>query len=93
VKNIIAFCGIDCTDCDALKATKENNNVKRKEIAESWSKEFGHEMKPEEINCDGCLSIDGRHIGYCNICEIRKCGAEKEVENCAHCVDYKCEKT
>jgi hypothetical protein len=25
-------------------------------------------------------------------CEIRKCGKEKGVINCAHCSDYACEK-
>lgn len=89
---ILAFCGIDCTDCDAFKATQQNNDVKRKEIAASWSKEFGHEIKPGEINCDGCLTEVGRHINYCSMCEIRKCGIEKEVENCAYCKEYKCDK-
>ena len=92
MERIIAFCGIDCTDCDAFKATQENNSAKKKELAESWSKQFGHEIRPEEINCDGCLTKVGRHINYCSICEIRKCGMEMEVENCAYCIDYKCEK-
>jgi len=89
---IIAFCGINCTDCDAFLATREDDDAGRRKVAVEWSKEFGHEIKPEEINCDGCLSIDGRHISYCGTCEIRKCGMEKGVENCAYCVDYKCEK-
>ena len=50
------------------------------------------EIKPEDINCDGCVVADGRHIAYCGMCEIRKCGMEREVENCAHCADYACEK-
>jgi len=92
MSKMIAFCGIDCTECKALIATQKNDNTMRREIAEEWSKEFGHEIKPEEINCDGCLTLEGRHINYCNICEIRKCRIEKDVENCAYCVDYKCEK-
>jgi hypothetical protein len=92
MSKIIAYCGIVCTDCEAFAATQKNDNAKRKELAAAWSKEFGHEVKPEEINCDGCLSFDGRHINYCNVCEIRKCGMEKDVENCAYCIDFKCEK-
>ena len=92
MNKMIAYCGIVCTDCEAFTATQKNDNAKRKELAEAWSKEFSHEIKPEEINCDGCLSFDGRHISYCNVCEIRKCGIEKDVENCAGCVEYKCEK-
>ena len=92
MKKMVAFCGITCTDCKAFIATQENDDAKRKDIAETWSKAFGREIKPDEINCDGCLNIDGRHIGYCDICEIRKCGMEKDVKNCAYCVDYKCQK-
>jgi len=92
MERIVAFCGLICTDCKALIATRENDDAKRREVAEAWSKAFGREIKPEEINCDGCLTMDGRHINYCNICEIRKCGMEKGVENCAYCVDYNCEK-
>jgi len=89
---IIAFCGIDCAECKAFIATQENSDARRREVAEEWSKAFGHEIKPEEINCDGCLVRDGRHINYCSMCEIRKCGIEKGVENCAYCIDYNCEK-
>lgn len=89
---MIAYCGINCSECKAYIATKQNDDSLRKQIAETWSKELGIEMKIEDINCDGCLVTDGKHINYCNICEIRKCGTQKGVENCAFCVEYSCEK-
>ncbi len=89
---MIAFCGIDCGECKALIATQKNDDVMRKTVAEEWSKAFGHEIDPSNINCVGCLKRDGPHIDYCNVCEIRKCGVEKEAENCAHCISYKCDK-
>ena len=92
MERMVAFCGLVCTDCKAFIATQENDDAKRRDVAEAWSNLFGREIKPEEINCDGCLTRDGRHINYCNICEIRKCGIEKGVRNCGYCVDYKCEK-
>ncbi|KUK85724.1 MAG: Uncharacterized protein XE03_1924 [candidate division TA06 bacterium 34_109] len=61
-------------------------------MAELWSKEFNSEIKPEDINCDGFLEKSGRLFNYCQVCEIRKCGQEKEVKNCAYCDDYACEK-
>ncbi len=91
MKKMVAFCGIVCSECKAFIATQENDDVKRREVAEAWSKAFGKEMKTEDINCDGCLTKGGQHIGYCNICEVRKCGMKKGVENCAYCVDYNCE--
>jgi len=92
MNELIAFCGIDCSECKAFVATQKNDNSMRKAVAEEWSKAFGHEMKPAEINCVGCVAKKGSHINYCSICEIRKCGSEKDVENCAYCADYKCEK-
>jgi aerobic-type carbon monoxide dehydrogenase small subunit (CoxS/CutS family) len=38
------------------------------------------------------LAKEGRHINHWNVCEIRKCGMEKGVKNCAYCIDYSCQK-
>lgn len=92
MEKIIAFCGEVCTDCPAFIATQNDDNAKRKETAELWSKKYNHDFKPEDINCDGCLSETGKVVGYCNICEIRKCGQEGGVVNCAYCQDYACDK-
>ena len=92
MEKIIAYCGLDCGICPAYVATINDDNDARAKVAEQWGKEFGMEIKPEDVNCDGCLSKDGRKIGYCNVCEIRQCGVAKAVENCAHCEDYSCEK-
>ena len=89
---MIAFCGLTCTRCPAFLATRSDDDEARRKIAQEWSKEFGADINPEDINCDGCLATDGRHIGYCGMCEIRKCGMDRGVENCAHCADYACEK-
>ena len=92
MEKMIAFCGLTCTDCLAFLATQNDDDAKRKETAEVWSKQFGTDLKSEDINCDGCLSDAGRLFGHCNVCEIRKCGQEKGIENCAHCDEYACEK-
>ena len=89
---MIAFCGLSCTDCPTLPATQKNDDKERKRIAELWSKQYGGDFKPADINCDGCVSKSGRFFKYCNICEIRKCGLTRHVKNCAYCSDYICEK-
>jgi hypothetical protein len=89
---MIAYCGIVCTECPAFVATQQNDDAKRKKVAEIWSKQYKMSVKPEDINCDGCKLEGKRLIGYCNICEIRKCGKQKQVVNCAYCDDYACEK-
>jgi hypothetical protein len=62
------------------------------EVAQQWSKLYNADIKPGDIYCDGCLSEGGYLFSHCNVCELRKCGMEKSVENCAHCPDYACEK-
>jgi hypothetical protein len=88
---MVAFCGLICSKCPAYIATLENDDDARRRIAEQWSKEFNSDIKPEDVNCVGCTVMEGRHIGHCAICEIRKCGIERGVVNCAHCADYACE--
>jgi hypothetical protein len=88
----IAYCGIICSDCPVFVATQNNNDSERQRVAEIFTKQYGTEYKPADINCDGCLSDGQRAFSYCNMCEIRKCGKERHVENCAYCKDYPCEK-
>ena len=88
---LYAFCGLDCSVCPAYVATQKDDLEAKIKLAEQWSKEYSSVIKPEEINCDGC-AVEGRHIGYCGMCEIRICGIKKSVENCAFCDEYKCEK-
>ncbi len=92
MNGMIAFCGINCDGCKALIATKKDDMKMKREIVEEWGKEFGMQLKAEDVNCVGCLVADGPHMNYCSTCEIRKCGTEKKVDNCAYCVEYKCEK-
>ncbi len=89
---IVAYCGIICSDCPTFKATKMDDDAERGRVAKLWTKQYGKEFKMEDINCDGCLTRGQRVFSYCNICEIRKCGRERNVENCAYCEDYACEK-
>jgi hypothetical protein len=92
MEKMIAFCGINCAECPTFLATQEDNDHKREKVAEQWSKDYQMQIKAKDINCDGCLSETGRLFSHCNVCEIRKCGQEKKIENCAHCNEYPCQK-
>jgi len=87
---MIAYCGLNCTKCDAYIATQEDNRVKREETAQKWSKMYKADIKPDQINCHGCRS-DGVKFFHCNVCEIRRCCLSKNVDNCAACQDYICD--
>ena len=92
MKEMIAFCGLGCHECGAFIATQNNDDEKRTEVAELWSKQFNADIKREDINCDGCHSDSGNLFSHCKVCEIRKCGMEESITNCAHCDQYSCEK-
>ena len=89
---ILAYCGIFCSECPAYIATQKNDDQMRAATAKKWSEEFKSDIKPQDINCDGCPSDSKRLFNYCNTCEIRKCAREKKVKNCAYCKDYPCKK-
>jgi hypothetical protein len=93
MEKMIAYCGLVCTDCGAYIATQNNDDEKRRQIAEQWTKAYNHPFQPSDINCVGCIPVAGLHVGHCGMCEIRKCGQEKDVKNCGWCPDYSCEKT
>lgn len=89
---MLGVCGLDCAQCEAYLATINNDQGARVETARKWSKEYGHPMKPEDVNCVGCNN-QGVHIDYRDVCEIRKCGQEKKVSCCKDCREFaSCEK-
>jgi hypothetical protein len=92
MEKVIGYCGIICSECPVLMATQKDDDAERKSVAEIFTRQYGKEYKPEDINCDGCISDSSRIFSYCYVCEIRKCGREKKVKNCAYCPEYPCEK-
>ncbi len=89
---MLGSCGIDCALCPAHIATSRNDDALRAKTAAEWSKMFGSEIKPENINCKGCRTDTGVQIAHCAVCEIRICAEGRKVENCAPCPDYPCGK-
>ena len=90
---ITAYCGLVCTDCPAYIATQADDWAALEAVAAQWREDYdAPDITVESIICDGCLRVDGRHCSHCFECEIRACGVEQRVANCAHCPDYACEK-
>lgn len=86
---MIAYCGLDCSKCDAYLATIENSDIKRMETARKWSKMLRHKIKPEQVNCEGCRS-GGMNFFHCTKCKIRQCCISKNIDHCAACTKYIC---
>ena len=89
---MIAYCGLICTDCPTYLATKNDDDDARAKTAAFYAKEYGFDLKPQDINCDWCLSKGGKLIAYCQSCDIRKCCKGKNLDNCAVCDEQPCDK-
>lgn len=87
---MIAYCGLDCSECPAYVATIKDDDEKRKDLADKWSTEE-FPLKPEDVNCRGCTQKTDV-ISFCGDCDVRECASERGVENCAQCSQYACNK-
>ena len=95
MEEILAYCGLICHSCPIYLTTREKDEEKRHkmrvEIARQIKKIYGTECKTEDIgDCNGCRT-EGERL-FCTDCQIRMCAKEKNIENCAHCDEYACEK-
>lgn len=85
---MIAYCGLVCTDCSAYMATQANDPAAVRRVRDQWRSEYNSpNMTDDDVTCDGCL-VEGLKCGHCAECDIRACGRERGVANCAHCADY-----
>jgi hypothetical protein len=89
---MISYCGLVCSECPAYVAKRRNDDDLRQEAAAQWSKQYDADIKPRDMNCDGCIVRGGEHFTYCNECEVRSCAQERFVDTCAHCPEYSCDK-
>ena len=48
-ENMIAFCGLDCSKCDAYIATRNDNQALREKTAKLWSEMNNVTILPEQI--------------------------------------------
>jgi hypothetical protein len=89
---MIARCGFKCHQCLAFRENNKNLSDQIR-VAKGWSEYFGLDVPPEKIQCNGCLSDDcgGTDFPDKN-CPIRPCVIKKNLENCASCKDYPCQK-
>ena len=93
MKNLIAYCGLDCGTCEARLATINNDDELRKKVAISWSELNGAEITPAMINCVGCR-LKGPKTPFCeSMCPIRQCASGKGFGTCGDCGEMEtCEK-
>ncbi|MCR5347990.1 MAG: DUF3795 domain-containing protein [Bacilli bacterium] len=90
---LIAYCGLNCEECEAYIATMNDDDALREKVAKEWSIANKVEITKEMINCEGCRA-NGKKFLFCDkLCPIRICGKEKSVDTCGECANLKtCEK-
>ena len=81
----IAYCGIDCSKCDAYVATTTNDQELLAKTAKYWSELNGVTITPEALRCEGCRT-DGIKTLYCShMCKIKQCAQAKNYSTCGKC--------
>ena len=92
MRNMIAYCGLDCEKCDAYIATINDDQALREKTAKLWTELNNTPILPEHINCQGCR-MDGIKTVFCDsLCDIRQCALKKDVATCSDCPDIeKCQ--
>ncbi|MBN1260217.1 MAG: DUF3795 domain-containing protein [Anaerolineae bacterium] len=88
MNNMMAYCGLICSNCPAYIATQANDREGLEKAAANWNTE------PDALICDGCkVAGQGRLAAFCSECQIRACAIARGYETCAPCADYEtCEK-
>ena len=89
MERIIAYCGLICNECPIFITTLENDQQKKVELANQYTSE-DYKVTQEDINCCGCTSTGSNVFKFCLECDIRLCGIQKEISNCAYCGEYPC---
>ena len=87
---ILTKCGYRCDLCLAYKSNVEKND-QRDILSDGWKSLYGFRIKPNDIVCEGCVSCDNPDL-IDKACPVRLCVIDKEIENCAFCDEYICEK-
>jgi hypothetical protein len=84
---IISKCGYRCDLCPAYE-TNIKSEADKQRMCDAWAKYCGFEVPPEAIkSCSGCEAGGGDET-----CTVRPCAIEKNVENCAYCEQFGCDK-
>jgi len=90
MEQILSLCGMHCDLCMAYRPNIEGHPENRQILSDGWHKYFGFRIPPEEIVCGGCFP-DGKS-NLDNECKVKPCVTARELENCAECDEYNCEK-
>jgi len=91
METVFGVCGLECSNCPAFIACKNNDQELRVKTAKQWSEWYKSDITPDDINCIGCMGKGEPKVKHCSECEVRTCAIDKGVSICADCENYSCE--
>ncbi len=86
----LSYCGFRCDLCLAYRPNIEKHPDSAQSLSDGWHTYFGFRIPPEKIICEGCRSQSLTTLD--SECPVRPCANSRQVENCAACEGYICEK-
>jgi hypothetical protein len=97
MNKMISYCGLSCDACPIRLATIEKDEsikqILKASIVRECFEKYAMNLQLKDItDCDGCKVNTGRLFSGCLKCGIRQCATGKNIESCAYCTDYACEK-
>jgi hypothetical protein len=88
MKELVARCGYRCDLCPGyIENIHSEEDITR--VSRGWLQYIGYQTPPDWTPCRGCLD-EGEPAD--SSCPVRPCVNEKELDNCAHCDTFPCDK-
>lgn len=69
--NLIAYCGLNCEECEAYKATINNDDELRGKVAKEWSNLNNVKITKEMINWKGAVLTKNPVLRYLKIINLK----------------------
>lgn len=86
---ITAYCGRDCSRCQAYAATRSSKYAWM-DTTLKLENELGLSIDFQGITCGGCKTANAKMIPRCGTCEIRQCCRDKGLDDCHSCPTHPC---
>ncbi len=87
---VISLCGMRCDLCLAYQPNIAAHPENRQILSDGWHTYFGFRIPPEQIECNGCFPNGEMTLD--STCQVRPCVTERQLDNCASCEAYICDK-
>lgn len=81
----LAYCCLNCYECELFIATRDNNEQLKAEVVQKWNIKQDENFNLQDFGCLGCKSE--KLAFFCKDCNVKKCAIQKGFQICAQCED------